>query len=88
MLDEILGAQRLDRLEQVPIENGLMFAGIALTLMDDLAEIDAVSQEIGQGPLRERDAADGPAGGQGPRLVAIPLARSSSRSLSIDPSAR
>ena len=53
------GELLLDRLEQLTIENRRMLAETDLTSMHDLADVEAVAQEIRKGTARERDAAYG-----------------------------
>src|SRR5262249_51104632 len=59
MLGTSLGARSqlaLDRLEQFPIDDRLVLAGIVLSLVDDVADIDPVLQKIGQRSLGKRDS--------------------------------
>jgi hypothetical protein len=48
----------LDGLEQVPIDDGELFARQSLTLEHDLADVEPVTQEMGERTARERDGAN------------------------------
>src|SRR5438132_724301 len=47
----------LDRIEESLIEDWLMFTRVMLFLMNDLADIDPVLEQVGERPLGERNAA-------------------------------
>ena len=53
----LLAQSALHGIEQVAIKDGLVLPGIDLPPVNDLADIAAVVQEIGEGASRERDAA-------------------------------
>jgi hypothetical protein len=55
------GELGLDGFEQVAIEDRLMLSRAHVTAIEDLADVEAVVQQIGEGTPRERDAADGAA---------------------------
>src|SRR6266540_4935244 len=54
----------LNGLEQLAIENGRLLALEDFTFVFDFSNIEAVAQKISEGPSREWDASDSPAGGQ------------------------
>jgi hypothetical protein len=58
----------LHRVEQLAVENGPLCSRKNLTLVGDFADIKSVAQEISEGTTGERDASDGPSGGQRPNL--------------------
>ena len=58
----------LDGVEQVPINNGGLFAGQDLALEGHLPDVEAVAQQVGERAARERDAADCLAGLEGAGL--------------------
>ena len=58
----------LDRLEQLPINDGRLLAGQDLTLECDLANVESVAEQMGERPAGERDASDGLSGLQYPYL--------------------
>src|SRR3989454_7930999 len=60
------------RLEQRGIENGLVLTVVNLATVDQLADIEAVLEQIRERPHAEAAPADGPAGRAPPRLAAIP----------------
>jgi hypothetical protein len=51
-------------IEQAAIKDRRLLSEEDLSLVIDLSNVEAVAQEIGEGPAGERNAADGPAGGQ------------------------
>lgn len=55
------GKRVLNRIEQVTLQNGLVLARKMQSLMDDLTDVDAVLQEVGEGAFRERDTTSRPA---------------------------
>ena len=65
MTGHLLGELGLDGLEQVPINDGRLLAGQDLALECDLANVEAVAQQMGERTAGEGDAADGLAGLQG-----------------------
>jgi hypothetical protein len=60
----------LHSLEQVAVENGLLFAPEDLALEGHLADVEATTQEVGERPAGEGNAANGLAGLQGARTCA------------------
>src|SRR2546429_8416186 len=58
------------RLEQRGIENGLVLTVVNLATVDQLADIEAVLEQIRERPHAEAAPADGPAGRAPPRLAA------------------
>jgi hypothetical protein len=55
----LLAQSALHRLEQLTDKDGLVFTGIDLAAVNDLANVAPVVQEIGEGASGERDAANG-----------------------------
>src|SRR2546427_6076769 len=60
----------LHRREQRGIENGLVLTVVNLATVDQLADIEAVLEQMGERPHAEAAPADGPAGRVPPRLAA------------------
>ena len=58
MICRLLTQLGLDGVEQVPIENGGLFAIEDLTLEWHLTDIEAIAQEVGERAAGERNAAD------------------------------
>ena len=49
---------RLNGLKQLTVENGGLLAGEDLTLVSDLSDVEAVAQQVGEGPASKRNGAD------------------------------
>ncbi len=61
-LDPVCGQLRLHLVPKVAVDDGVVFARVALVLVDDLAQVDAVLKHMIDGATRQRDTARAPAG--------------------------
>jgi hypothetical protein len=59
MVGDLLGELGLNSLEQVPTDDGRLLAGQDLTFEHDLADIEAIAQQMGERPAGKGNAADG-----------------------------
>jgi len=55
----LTGHAVLDRIPQILRNDGLMLAGIGETLMDRLAKVDAIVEDVEKRPAGEHDSAAG-----------------------------
>jgi hypothetical protein len=58
----------LDRIEEIAIDDGGLLARQNLTLICYLADVESITEQIGEGAAREGDPADHPAGLHGLNL--------------------
>ena len=71
--DSLLLEPRLNRLEQIQIQNGLVPAPVDFATVDDLADVEAVLEEVGEGANAVAGGLDHPAVGKSPRLRSLIL---------------
>ena len=69
MIIPLLVQLGLHSLEQVAVENCLLFAPEDLALKGHLADVEAITQEVGERPAGEGNTANGFAGLQGAGLA-------------------